>query len=70
MGRFFPPTHHHTGMSTFTVRGSFQSRDGMQSFETEIDAPNENVAEERTYAEFGSRHGLKRTELEIEEVAA
>ena len=57
-------------MSEFTVTGSFAARDGWQAFETTIDAPNENVARDRAYAEFGSRHGLKRTQVEIEEVAA
>ncbi|MEF8883070.1 MAG: 50S ribosomal protein L18Ae [Halapricum sp.] len=57
-------------MSTFTVRGSFQARDGPQSFEKDIDAPNEDVATERTYATFGSEHGLKRTQIEITEVQA
>lgn len=56
-------------MSTFTVRGSFQARDGPQSFETEIEAPNEDVAVDRTYATFGSKHGLKRTQVNIDEVA-
>jgi large subunit ribosomal protein LX len=70
MGRFFPLTLHRLDMSTFTVRGSFQARDGPQSFETEIDAPNEDVATEHTYAEFGSKHGLKRTQVEIDEVEA
>jgi large subunit ribosomal protein LX len=57
-------------MSEFTVRGKFQARDGWQEFETSIDAENENVAEERTYTNFGSYHGVKRTELEVEEVEA
>ncbi len=57
-------------MSTFTVRGSFQARDGQQAFETEIEAPNEDVATEHTYAEFGSKHGLKRTQIEVTEVEA
>jgi len=57
-------------MSTFTVRGSFQARDGQQSFEKEIEAPNEDVATEHTYAEFGSKHGLKRTQIEVTEVEA
>ena len=57
-------------MSEFTVSGSWQARDGWQSFEKEIEAENEDVAVEHTYAEFGSRHGLERTQLEIEEVSA
>ncbi|MBV0925271.1 50S ribosomal protein L18a [Halomicroarcula limicola] len=57
-------------MSTFTVRGSFPARDGPQEFETEVEAPNESVAEERIYSDFGSQHNLKRTEITIDEVAA
>ena len=57
-------------MSTYTVRGRFPARDGPQEFEKEVQAPNENVATERVYSEFGSQHNLKRTQIEIEEVAA
>ena len=57
-------------MSEFTVTGSFKARDGMQGFEKTIEAPNEDVARDRAYAEFGSKHGLKRTQVEISEVAA
>ncbi len=57
-------------MSEFTVTGSFEARDGRQAFEKTIEAPNEDVAEDRAYAEFGSKHGLKRTQVEISEVAA
>jgi large subunit ribosomal protein LX len=57
-------------METYTVSGRWQARDGWQSFETEIQAENEDVATEHAYAEFGSRHGLKRTQIEIEGVQA
>jgi large subunit ribosomal protein LX len=57
-------------MPTFTVSGRMAARDGPQPFETEVEAPNESVAEERTYATLGGRHGLSRTQVEIEEVAA
>lgn len=52
-------------MSEYTVRGSFPARYGEQEFETTIDAPNEDVAAERIYANFGSQHGLKRTQITI-----
>jgi len=55
-------------MSQFTVRGSYESRDGRQSFETTVEAENENVAEEHTYANIGSQHNLKRRQIEIAEV--
>ena len=57
-------------MSEFTVNGKWQARDGWQDFEKVIDAENEDVAVEYTYAEFGSKHGLKRTQVEISGVDA
>lgn len=57
-------------MTQYTVRGQFQSRDGWKPFETVVDAQNENVATEHCYATLGSRHGLKRIRIDIEEVAA
>lgn len=55
-------------MSEFTVRGQFQARDGWQEFETSVEANNENVARERTFANLGSQYGLKRTQIEVEGV--
>jgi large subunit ribosomal protein LX len=57
-------------MSAFTVTGRWQARDGWQSFEKTVEAANEDVAREHTLAEFGSRHGLKRTQVEIEGIDA
>jgi large subunit ribosomal protein LX len=57
-------------MDEYSVSGRWKARNGWQSFEKSLEAENEDVAAERTYAEFGSRHGLKRAEIEIEEVSA
>jgi large subunit ribosomal protein LX len=57
-------------MTEFTVSGEFQSRDGWSPFETTVEAENESVAQERTYATLGGRHGLKRTQVRIEGVSA
>jgi large subunit ribosomal protein LX len=56
-------------MPEYTVSGTYAARDGWQAFETTVSAPNEDVARERAYSEFGSRHNLKRTQIELEEVA-
>ncbi len=56
-------------MSEYTVTGRWKTRDGWQAFEKQMEAENENVAVERTYADFGSKHGLKRPQIEIDEVA-
>jgi len=55
-------------MDEYTVSGQWQARDGWQSFEKRVEAENEDVATEHVYAEFGSRHGLKRMQIEIREV--
>ena len=60
-------------MSEFTVSGQFRSRQGYSQFTTTVEAPNENVARERVYANIGSQHGLKRPQIEldaVEEVSA
>ena len=56
------------GMDNYTVSGQWKARDGWQTFEKQVDADNEDVAIEYVYANFGSKHGLKRTQVEIEEV--
>lgn len=56
-------------MNEYTVTGSWKARDGWLAFEKTVEAENEDVAREHTYAEFGSKHGLKRPQIEIEEVA-
>ena len=55
-------------MSEYTVTGRWKARDGWQAFEKQMEAENENVAVERTYADFGSKHGLKRPQVEVDEV--
>lgn len=57
-------------MSEFTVRGRFPARYGEQAFEKTVEAENENVAVEHVYADFGSQHGLKRTQIDIDGVDA
>ncbi|PSQ43380.1 50S ribosomal protein L18a [Halobacteriales archaeon SW_7_68_16] len=56
-------------MSEYEVHGRFQSRDGWQRFERTVEAPNENVAKERTYATVGSQHARNRRQIEIDEIA-
>lgn len=55
-------------MSEFTVTGRFESRDGWSTFEKTVEAPNENVARDRVYAQIGSEHGLKRTQIDVDEI--
>ncbi|MHC3438558.1 50S ribosomal protein L18Ae [Natrialbaceae archaeon A-gly3] len=57
-------------MNQFTVTGQFKDRDGYAEFETSIEAENESVAREHVLSQLGSRHGLKRTQIDLEEVRA
>ena len=57
-------------MAQFVVSGRFQTREDKQPFERTIDAENESVACEHVFSQFGSEHGLKRMQVEIEEVRA
>jgi large subunit ribosomal protein LX len=57
-------------MNEFTVTGKWKARDGWQTFEKSVEAENDDVAAEYVYADFGSKHGLQRTQIEIEEVSA
>ena len=57
-------------MSQFTVSGRFQSREGWRSFSKEVTAPNERVAREYAFSQFGSEHGLKRPQIRIDGVDA
>ena len=57
-------------MTEFTVSGRFETREGTQSFTRSVDAPNENVARERTFSKFGAEHRLDRNQVEIQEVSA
>ncbi|CAJ53518.1 50S ribosomal protein L18Ae [Haloquadratum walsbyi] len=55
-------------MVQFAVSGQFRSRDGFNEFTTDVEAPNKNVARERVYANIGSQHSLRRTQIKIDSV--
>ena len=57
-------------MSAFTIRGEFDGRTGQRTFTKEIEAVNENVAREHLLSQFGSEHGLKRTQVTSQDVTA
>lgn len=55
-------------MPTYEVEGSFEPGGGERSFTREVEAENEEMAREVTYADLGSKHRLKRTKIEVESV--
>lgn len=55
-------------MTEYRVAGQYKGRDGWADFSTTVEAENDSVAVEHTYASLGSRHGLKRMQIDIETV--
>ncbi|MFC6615225.1 50S ribosomal protein L18Ae [Halopenitus salinus] len=55
-------------MSHFTASGRFKTRHGFQEFTKTIEAPNEDVAREHVFSQVGSQHGVKRAEMELDEL--
>jgi large subunit ribosomal protein LX len=55
-------------MTEYEVKGRFEPGGDEREFTQVVKAENENVARERTYANLGSRHRLKRTQIDVNEV--
>lgn len=57
-------------MKGFLVKGSFaDERQGRQPFNIEIAAENEDAAKEQIISTLGSRHKVKRWQIDISEIA-
>ena len=57
-------------MVDFEIKGKFKVRNSWQSFSKVIDSQNEKNAVEKTYSLLGSKQGVKRNLVRIEEVKA
>ena len=57
-------------MPMFTIQGQFRSGTQWAPFKVEIDAQNSDLAVEHCYANFGSKHHLKRNQIIVEEVSS
>ncbi|MFP4631828.1 MAG: 50S ribosomal protein L18Ae [Halobacteriales archaeon] len=55
-------------MTEYQVTGTFEPGGQTRDFARSVEAENEDVAVERTYAELGSKHRLKRTQIEVDDV--
>ncbi|WP_292364696.1 MULTISPECIES: 50S ribosomal protein L18Ae [unclassified Methanoculleus] len=53
---------------TFEVVGACRINNEWKPYRKVISAPNENQAKERTFADIGSKHRLKRSYITIESV--
>jgi len=52
----------------YIVSGMLDLPKGRRAFKREVEASSEQHAKELTYAFFGSKNGLKRTKVKIEQV--
>lgn len=55
-------------MAKYIVSGTYEPAGELRSFTKEVKTENEDLARERVYTNLGSKHRLKRTQIEINEV--
>lgn len=55
-------------MKGFRAKGSFKDKRKMQDFTVEVAAENADAAKEKVLSNLGSRHKLKRWEINITEL--
>jgi large subunit ribosomal protein LX len=56
-------------MKNFVVKGQFKAGHSWEKFTKKIESQNEKNAEDKVYSIFGSKHGVKRRQVQIESVA-
>ena len=58
-----------TKMKNFVVKGKFKAGNTWENFTKKIESQNEKNATDKVYSVFGSRHGIKRSQIQIESIA-
>ncbi|WP_440948946.1 50S ribosomal protein L18Ae [Methanosarcina sp. T3] len=56
-------------MKSFIVKGKFKAGHTWENFTKKVESQNEKNATDKTYSIFGSKHGVKRSQVQIESVA-
>lgn len=56
-------------MKNFVVKGKFKAGLTWEKFTKRIESQNEKNAQDKVYSIFGSKHGIKRSQVEIESIA-
>jgi len=52
----------------FRIQGKFMMGKRFKPFTKELKATNEEDIKEKIYSDFGSKHGIKRTKIVIEDI--
>ena len=58
-----------TKMKNFVVKGKFKAGNTWENFTKKIESQNEKNATDKVYSVFGSKHGIKRSQIQIESIA-
>ena len=56
-------------MKNFVVKGKFKAGNNWENFTKKVESQNEKNATDKVYSIFGSRHGIKRSQIQIESIA-
>nr|WP_048136034.1 50S ribosomal protein L18Ae [Methanosarcina sp. 1.H.A.2.2] len=56
-------------MKSFIVKGTFKAGNSWENFTKKIESQNEKNATDKTYSIFGSKHRVKRNQIQIESIA-
>ncbi|HOA70029.1 MAG TPA: 50S ribosomal protein L18Ae [Methanosarcina thermophila] len=58
-----------TKMKNFIVKGKFKAGNSWEKFTKKVESQNEKNATDKVYSIFGSKHGIKRNQIQIESIA-
>jgi large subunit ribosomal protein LX len=58
-----------TKMKNFVVKGKFKAGINWENFTKKVESQNEKNATDKVYSVFGSKHGIKRSQIQIESIA-
>jgi large subunit ribosomal protein LX len=58
-----------TEMKNFVVKGKFIAGTNWENFTKKVESQNEKNATDKVYSIFGSKHGIKRSQIQIESIS-
>jgi large subunit ribosomal protein LX len=56
-------------MKNFVVKGKFKAGNNWEKFTKNVESQNEKNATDKVYSIFGSKHSIKRSQIQIESIA-
>ena len=56
-------------MKKFVIKGKFKAGTNWEIFTKNVESQNEKNATDKVFSVFGSKHGIKRRQIQIESIA-